>query len=257
MAVRRQEKRKKRRGKGFLNKIIDNLPVELHIPGYQYCGPGTKLQKRLARGDKGINPLDAACKTHDIEYSKSSDTKHRHLADLELAKQAFRRVTSSDATLGERSAALAVAGIMKGKVKMGGKLKQVKNIAKLKAAIKKSLINKKNKKKTKVIKPPKKRGGILPLVPIFAGLSALGALAGGGAQIAKAVKSAQEDKKKLLESIRHNKTMEAIALGKQGSGLSSNNNKNVNSIIKQYKKGRGLYLKPYKSGGEIRLKKKL
>lgn len=254
MSVRRQGK--KRKGKGFLNKLIDNLPVELHLPGYQYCGPGTKLQKRLLRGDKGINPLDSACKTHDIEYSKSSDLKHRHLADLELAKQAFRRVTSSDANFGERSAALAVAGIMRGKVKMGGKLKQVKDIAKLKAAIKKSLINKKNKK-TKVIKPPKKRGGILPLVPIFAGLSALGALAGGGAQIVKAVKSAQANKKNLLENIRHNKTMEAIALGKQGSGLWSNNDKNVNGIIKQHKKGKGLYLRPYKSGGEIRLKKKL
>ena len=121
----------------------------------------------------------------------------------------------------------------------------------LKQPLKNHSLIKKIKKKTKVIKPPKKRGGILPLVPIFAGLSALGALAGGGAQIAKAVKSEQENKKKLLESIRHNKTMEAIALGKQGSGLSSNNNKNVNSIIKQYKKGRGLYLKPYKTGAKL------
>ena len=30
-----------------INKSIDLLPVELHIPGYQYCGPGTKLSKRL------------------------------------------------------------------------------------------------------------------------------------------------------------------------------------------------------------------
>lgn len=27
-------------GKGLLDKIIDKLPVELHVPSYQYCGPG-------------------------------------------------------------------------------------------------------------------------------------------------------------------------------------------------------------------------
>ncbi|KYN10235.1 hypothetical protein ALC57_17633, partial [Trachymyrmex cornetzi] len=38
---------------------------ELHIPGYQFCGPGTRLEKRLARGDRDINPLDAACREHE------------------------------------------------------------------------------------------------------------------------------------------------------------------------------------------------
>ena len=50
-----------KRGRGLDNKIINKLQFELHIPGYQYYGPGTKLAKRLARGDLGINPLDAAC----------------------------------------------------------------------------------------------------------------------------------------------------------------------------------------------------
>jgi hypothetical protein len=47
-------------GRGVLNTIINNLPFEAHIPGYQWCGPGTKIAKRLARGDKGVNLLDAA-----------------------------------------------------------------------------------------------------------------------------------------------------------------------------------------------------
>ena len=51
------------------DKIINNLPVELHIPGYQYCGPGTELTKRLACGDLGTNIVDRACKEHDIVYS--------------------------------------------------------------------------------------------------------------------------------------------------------------------------------------------
>lgn len=40
---RKGEKRPKKctkSGKGFLDKIIDKLPVELHVPSYQYCGPG-------------------------------------------------------------------------------------------------------------------------------------------------------------------------------------------------------------------------
>lgn len=54
-----------------INKAIDHLPFEAHVPGgYRWCGTGTNVAKRLARRDKGINPLDEACKFHDIEYSK-------------------------------------------------------------------------------------------------------------------------------------------------------------------------------------------
>lgn len=77
-----------------------------------------------------------------------------------------------------------------------------------------------------------KRGGVLPLIPIFAGLSALGALSGGAAGIAKAVNDARSAKQQLDESHRHNKTMESIAMGK---GM----------YLKPYKKGMGLFLKPY------------
>lgn len=62
--------------------------------------------------------------------------------------------------------------------------------------------------------PIPKTGGILPLIPIFAGLSALGTLAGGAAGIAKTVNDYKAVKKKLRETERHNKTMEALALGK-------------------------------------------
>lgn len=50
----------------LLNWLINHLPFELHLPGYNYCGPGTKLIKRLKRGDKGVNKLDEYCKEHDI-----------------------------------------------------------------------------------------------------------------------------------------------------------------------------------------------
>jgi len=72
------------RDSGLLNRAINALPIELHIPGYQFCGPGT----RLARGDRGINPLDAACREHDIAYSRSNDLGQRHVADRILAARA-------------------------------------------------------------------------------------------------------------------------------------------------------------------------
>jgi hypothetical protein len=55
----------------MLNKYIDlenKYNVEYHIPGYNYCGPGTKVITRFINNINGINPLDCACKLHDVEY---------------------------------------------------------------------------------------------------------------------------------------------------------------------------------------------
>lgn len=40
------------------NIAVNALPVELQRPGYRFCGPGTKLEDRLTRGEHGINDLD-------------------------------------------------------------------------------------------------------------------------------------------------------------------------------------------------------
>uniref|UniRef100_A0A6P7FR86 Uncharacterized protein LOC114331821 n=1 Tax=Diabrotica virgifera virgifera TaxID=50390 RepID=A0A6P7FR86_DIAVI len=107
------------KGEGLLNTLINKLPFEFHIPGgYQYCGPGTKLKKRLARGDPGINSLDAACKQHDIAYSHHTSLEERHKADKELEDRAWERFKSKDASFGEKSAALLVTGGMKTKRKL-------------------------------------------------------------------------------------------------------------------------------------------
>src|SRR5580765_6384958 len=95
-------------GRGLLNHAINALPIEFHIPGYQFCGPGTRLQKRLARGDRGINPLDAVCREHNRAYSRSNDLTERNAADNILATKARERITARDSTLGERAAATAV-----------------------------------------------------------------------------------------------------------------------------------------------------
>jgi hypothetical protein len=103
-----------------INRAIDLLPVEAHIPFYNYCGPGTRLKERLARGDKGINPLDESCKQHDIAYSRNTDNASRSAADKALIEQAWARVKSSDASVAEKAAALVVTNALKAKRALGG-----------------------------------------------------------------------------------------------------------------------------------------
>lgn len=118
-STREVNRRSTVQGSGLLNTLINKLPFELHIPGYQYCGPGTRLQKRLERGDPGINLLDRACKEHDIAYSKSTDTHTRNEADLRLAEKAWERVKASDSKAGEKVNAYLVTNLMKAKAKFG------------------------------------------------------------------------------------------------------------------------------------------
>lgn len=243
------------RGSGIVNDFINNLNTELHLPGYNFIGPGTKLQKRLSRGDKGINPLDELGKDHDIAYHKHKDLLSRHKADKILEEKAWERVKAKDSTLGEKAAAWLVTNIMKVKRKLGMGVKPPtakKTLRKLKtlkdrksktlkqntstttkqAAVRSQNGRKKINKTPRIITTPK-TGGILPLIPLFAGLSALGTLTGGAAAIANAVNNSKGAQKKLDESKRHNATMEAIALGKKGNGL----------YLSPYRKGMGLSLK--------------
>ena len=59
-------------GRGLdVQKWLAKTGIEFHWPGYQYMGPGTHLEKRLKRGDPGINRLDRIAKQHDIDYSRA------------------------------------------------------------------------------------------------------------------------------------------------------------------------------------------
>jgi len=88
-------------GHSLLNRTINALPFELYILGYQFCGSGTHLEKRLARSDQGINPLDATCREHDIAYSRSNNLTERYAADRILGVEARKCITAKDSTLGE------------------------------------------------------------------------------------------------------------------------------------------------------------
>ena len=71
-------------GGSILNKMINTLPIEMHLFGHNFTGPGTKLQKRLKpdltpkEWSKPINKIDTAAYHHDICYLKNTDTKTRN-----------------------------------------------------------------------------------------------------------------------------------------------------------------------------------
>lgn len=249
----------------LLNSFINCLPFELHLPGYNFCGPGTRLQYRLARGDKGINLLDEYCKHHDIAYQQSKSLKDRHIADIVLMKMAKKRASDPNAKLSEKIAAKIVNKAMLAKLSMGAGLKKkmtrkvtlksgkgikkhfnfIVNHAKKflskqkpkckKAAIEFAIAAVKElacDDQTQQIKPPRiipvpKTGGFIPLVPLFAGLSATGMLTGGATGIARAIQEFNSAKKRMQESKQHNKKLESLCIG---NGL----------VLRSYKNGLGI-----------------
>lgn len=81
-------------GAGLMNTLINKLPFEMHLPGYNFAGPGTRLNKRLNSDltpkpwSKPINKVDNAAYNHDICYLKHSDTKTRNnLCDKTMLKE--------------------------------------------------------------------------------------------------------------------------------------------------------------------------
>ena len=96
MKTRAQTTPKRRRGinrkrtqQGWgvdLQKWLAKTGMEFHWPGYQYMGPGTKLAKRLKRGDPGINRLDKIAKQHDIDYSFAKNLQDKWKAGTKMIK---------------------------------------------------------------------------------------------------------------------------------------------------------------------------
>ena len=71
-------------GGSIVNKAINKLPFEMHLPGHNFTGPGTKLKKRLKPDltpkdwSKPINKVDNAAYHHDVCYMKNKDTTTRN-----------------------------------------------------------------------------------------------------------------------------------------------------------------------------------
>ena len=77
-----------------MRKVINNLPVEMHLPGHNFTEPGTKLKKRLnpdltpKKWSKPVNRVDKASYHHDICYLKNDDTATRNaVCDRNMLKE--------------------------------------------------------------------------------------------------------------------------------------------------------------------------
>lgn len=189
----------------FINRTIDALPWELHLPFHQYCGPGTKLSRRLARGDPGINELDRSCREHDIAYSRHPDLENRRLADLELSRVAGERFRAADASLSERAAAALVKTAMVLKRKLGAGVKRRKRSRKTTPRVlplARFGAGRRKRTTARVGRGRRPRGGFV--APLAAALTAgLGAV--------KTYKDLRNAKRVLDEQQRHHRTLEQIA----------------------------------------------
>ena len=173
----------------LLNRAIKTLSIELHISGYQFCGPGTWLEKRLARGDRGINSLDAACRNHDSIFAATIS-----LNDTWLTIYLSRRdgnALSRMIRLSEREPQ-PQWGAMKAKTKIGMSLKTKKK--------------KKKKKKSKRILPIM-ICSILPVLPL---LSILGSLVERATGVAKVINDSKAAQRQLDEQQINNIIIEQI-----------------------------------------------
>lgn len=119
----RAEGEQPKAGGDIVSAISKLNPPEMHLYStkqrrkYNFCGPFTKLDKRLARGDVGINRLDEVCKKHDIAYSQSTANKDRHAADR-------RMIAEIDSFPDKTTTEKIVRGIINSKQRFGLGLKK-------------------------------------------------------------------------------------------------------------------------------------
>jgi hypothetical protein len=77
-----------------LNSVTSNIklpwakyPGEMHLPGMNFAGPGTRLDLRLnpngtpKESSKLVDRVDSAAYRHDMAYAAFPDTKTRNVAD--------------------------------------------------------------------------------------------------------------------------------------------------------------------------------
>ena len=97
---------------------------ERHLPGYNFCGPGTNVHRRLRNGVKPVNKLDAAALQHDLAveprgpYTAKGHGPSLRRADRQLMHDAQRLLF----TKGEdRWACMAVMSAMEALLATGAR----------------------------------------------------------------------------------------------------------------------------------------
>ena len=80
----------------FTSKIklpLGKFPGEMHVPGMNFAGPGTNLDKRLTSTDayqewsKPVDRVDNAAYHHDLAYKYFNDKQARNLADQMMLEE--------------------------------------------------------------------------------------------------------------------------------------------------------------------------
>jgi len=110
-------------GTGIFNKVVNKLPFELHLPGHNFTGPGTRLDRRLNADltpkdwSKPINRVDNAAYHHDLCYAKNQDRKTRNeICDREMVRELDEITTP---TLRERLERGIVRNLINAKANFG------------------------------------------------------------------------------------------------------------------------------------------
>ena len=110
-------------GGSFLNTLVNKLPFEMHLPGHNFTGPGTKLYKILnpdgtpKEWSIPINRVDSAAYHQDVCYSKHDDTKTMNeVCDKTMLNELNGIV---DQTLRKRIDKSIVRKLINAKVKVG------------------------------------------------------------------------------------------------------------------------------------------
>jgi len=113
---------------GLFNKTVSNTPFELHLPGHNFTGPGTKLDRRLNPDgnprdwSKPINRVDEAAYHHDLCYATNPDRRTRNeVCDREMPRE-LAQITNP--SLRERMERGLVGNMIKAKASLGLGLKK-------------------------------------------------------------------------------------------------------------------------------------
>ena len=114
---------------GVMNKVTSNFtfpgqkfPGEMHLPGHNFTGPGTRLDLRLnddltpKSWSKPVDRVDNAAYHHDLAYAEHSDTANRNVADRVMVNELD---SIPNPTFREKVERAIVKPIISGKAKLG------------------------------------------------------------------------------------------------------------------------------------------
>ena len=88
---------------------------ELHLPGHNFTGPGTRLVERLEGGgpqSRPVNAVDELSLDHDIYYHLAESQTDIARADLRYITGAMRIAVAPGSTVRERAEAVVVGTVI-------------------------------------------------------------------------------------------------------------------------------------------------